>query len=110
MLKSEYVLIQSRSRRPINIITRCDGNAGSNRSSAHRSRHDRPEPPSLVQGDRSGTTDNLHVNYDDDLLPALGLMGDFNGVGPGDWTLSVDDTLGADTGTLDCWALNLLCQ
>uniref|UniRef100_UPI0038F696AF proprotein convertase P-domain-containing protein n=2 Tax=Bacteria TaxID=2 RepID=UPI0038F696AF len=55
-----------------------------------------------------GTTSTLHSQSGgsaDDLVQSYALA-DFNGeVATGDWTLYVEDTYAADTGTLNNWSL-----
>lgn len=58
-----------------------------------------------------GGTDNLVVRYDDDATApdGPGSLADFNnGLPIGDWTLTVRDMAGGDTGTLNSWSLRML--
>ncbi len=62
--------------------------------------------------DRSGGgTDDLHRFYDEqggDLPEGPGLLSDWIGeIVTGTWTMTVSDNAGADTGTLDHWALKI---
>jgi len=67
-----------------------------------------PDGTSVPLHNRSGgSTDNIYGWYPDDLDPA-GDLGLFAGLATdGDWTLTVSDNAGIDTGTLNEWCLLL---
>lgn len=62
--------------------------------------------------DRSGgSSENLQLTYDDEGTPpeGPGTLADFDRESPlGQWTLTVSDEAGGDTGTLNGWALRIL--
>lgn len=61
--------------------------------------------------DRTGSSaDDIIGTYGLDLTSAEALSG-FDGQDPaGDWTLTVSDNAGGDTGTLNSWGLQITCQ
>ena len=65
-----------------------------------------PDGTQVTLHNRTGSSaDNIYGWYPDDLDPA-GDLGLFAGVGTdGDWTLTVSDNAGIDTGTLNEWCL-----
>jgi subtilisin-like proprotein convertase family protein len=71
-----------------------------------------PEGTTVRLHDRSGgATDDLHMYYDEqggDLPEGPGTLADWEGeIVTGTWTMHVTDNAGADTGTLDHWALKI---
>jgi len=71
-----------------------------------------PEGTTVRLHDRSGGgDDDLHMYYDEqggDLPEGPGSLADWEGeVVTGTWTMQVTDNAGADTGTLDHWALKV---
>ena len=71
-----------------------------------------PEGTTVRLHDRSGGgDDDLHMYYDEqggDLPEGPGMLSDWEGeIVTGTWTMTVTDNAGADTGTLDHWALKI---
>ena len=71
-----------------------------------------PEGTTVRLHDRSGGgADDLHMYYDEqggDLPEGPGSLADWEGeIVTGTWTMTVTDNAGADTGTLDHWALKI---
>lgn len=64
----------------------------------------------VLHNQSGGGNQNIIGNYPMTLTPSQSL-GAFQGVsGQGNWTLTVADTDSGDTGTLNSWGLNLICN
>jgi subtilisin-like proprotein convertase family protein len=71
-----------------------------------------PEGTTVRLHDRSGgSDDDMHMYYDEqggDMPSGPGSLADWEGeIVTGTWTMSVSDNAGADTGSLDHWALKI---
>jgi cysteine-rich repeat protein len=69
-----------------------------------------PGGTTVTLHNRSGSsTDNIVGNYDQNLpVDGPGSMNSFNGLSStGIWTMQVTDLVTTDSGTLECWALNI---
>ena len=70
-----------------------------------------PNGDSVVIHDRAGgSSSNVEGFYPVTLTPDNALSGLTGSAGDGDWTLSVSDNAGGDTGTLNQWGVSLACQ
>jgi subtilisin-like proprotein convertase family protein len=70
-----------------------------------------PDGTSVLLHDGTGSSaDDLGGWYPVSLTPAEDINAFVGGSGDGDWTLTIGDSVGSDTGTLNEWGLRLGCQ
>ncbi len=70
-----------------------------------------PSGDTVLLHDRSGGSASDVIGFYPTTLTPAGSLSTFNSTaGDGDWTLSVSDNVGGDTGTLNSWTLALACQ